>query len=1012
VSGASPDFGPRYATLRRVGDGATATAWHVRDSWCGVDVAVKVVHPALALHRRYRARFVREVSLSARLAHPCIVPVHDVGTLATGQPWVALGYARGGTLAGLHAHRPDAAVVLGVLDDVLAALAHLHAHGWLHQDVTPGNVLLHPGAGGTLRGWLGDLGVAEPIVALRRGEGARTGTPGWMAPERLADRRASFGPWTDLHAVGLLAREALGDAVSPALRAWVDRLAAPDIHDRFHRAADARRALAEVVRDAGMPPRQRPEADAADPGPWSTALVALRRPPIAGRAAELARMASLAHESIADGRARVVLCVGPRSAGRTRLVEQLARTLESDGWMDTAWVRYAASDGSEDGISGAVHALAGSEPAHAAADADAPPLAAFRAHVARRAARGGCCVVLEDAHRAHARGEGLAFAHTVLADGVPAGPVLVVCTLAEEGLTADESLRARVEALEALGAVRIPVAPLDRTTTRERLDTTVALRPSLADALVDLHAAEPGALDLRVRAWAAAGLLQPKAPGWFDLAPGVPVRGVPLDALARERLGSVLARAPDPAAAARAAALAALAGHDAPPSVLRALEESGTDALIAAGLLVERLHGMGFEHPSVDAAARHLAAARPDRAALHAELAAAWQAFGARRGVDADRAVGLHLLASGDANGALPYLVRTVRQLLARGRAADAVRIAARAVEAAEALPVRTGRDTDVAVMRAEARHLHAEALLEAGDVPRAAHLLDFVLRRGVEVPEVRARLRLLRARAARKLHDPAAALRHLDDAASIATGVDADAWVDGAAGPPGVDGRARLRAELCIERARVLRAAGRHGEAADAWHDARVAAGGAADLALRALPGLVEALVQVGRSESAGPHAAVLEALLDGAATHADGWGALALWHLAQRRVPEAVACGTRAAEAAVAVAADGLFVRVTGLLAEAHRRCGAYAAARLAARRSGRMARFRGDRHAEASALLQEARCAASAGDEAEARAAAAACCALDVTLTEPLARVARSWAAGGRVDAGDADIVFALV
>jgi hypothetical protein len=1021
VSDALPEFGPRYATLRCVGEGATATAWHARDTWRDADVAIKVAHPALALHRRYRARFVREVTLSARLAHPCIVPVHDVGALPSGQPWVALGYARGGTLAGLRVHRPEPSVVLDVLDDVLAALAHLHAHGWLHQDVTPGNVLLHPGAGGRLRGWLADLGVAEPIAALRRGEGARTGTTGWMAPERVSDRRAAFGPWTDLHAVGLLARDSLGDEVAAALRDWIDRLSAPDPRDRFHRASDARRAL-HALRGDGTDARGRvsmPEhptgsggpGESVDPGVWSTALAPLRRPVTVGRSEELGRMWELARAARADGRPRVVLCIGPRSAGRTRLVEHLVRMLEAGGWMDAAWVRYAASDGSEDGIAGAVHALAGADPCGVAGEAAMPPLVAFRAHVARRAQAGGCCVVLEDAHRAHARGEGLAFAHMALSEGVPGGPVLIVCTLAAERVEADASLRACLAAMEALGAVRVAVPPLGRADSRMRLDAMLALRPSLADALVDMHAAEPGGLDVRLRTWAAAGMLRPQPAGWYDVVPELPVRPVPLDVLARERLGSVLARAPDPAAAARAASLAALAGHDTPPSVLRDLEEPGVDALVAAGILVERHHGLGFEHPSVGDAARQLAAARSDRATLHAELAAAWHGYGTRLGLDAGRAVGLHLLASGDAAGALPHLVRTVGHLVARGRTGEAVRIAARAVEAAEALPIPAGRDTDVAATRAEARLLHAQALLEAGDVSRAAHLLDFALRRGIDVPEVRARVRLLRARAARKLRDPGAALRHLDDASAVVRGLDPDAWVDGAAVPG--DARARLRAELNLERARVLRAAGRHEDAARAWHDARVAAAGAPDLALRTLPGLVEALVRIGQGEVAAPYAHALRTLLDAETAAAEAWGSLALWHLAEGRATESVACATRAADAAVESASDGMYVRVTCLLADAHRRRGDPEAGRAAARRAVRMARFRADARAQATALLQEARCAAAVGDVDGARDAVLHIRGLGVPLAPPLDAWVRTLAEGGAPVPGDHDpVLLALV
>jgi hypothetical protein len=92
--------------------------YHAEDRLLEAEVAVKVVKTNLALHRRFRARFAREVAISARIVHPHVIPVHDTGVLATGEPFVALGYAAGGSLADLLKLRPSIAEVLRLVDEV------------------------------------------------------------------------------------------------------------------------------------------------------------------------------------------------------------------------------------------------------------------------------------------------------------------------------------------------------------------------------------------------------------------------------------------------------------------------------------------------------------------------------------------------------------------------------------------------------------------------------------------------------------------------------------------------------------------------------------------------------------------------------------------------------------------------------------------------------------------------------------------------------------------------------
>lgn len=267
---ALPPLPPRYRGRALLGEGATGIVWLADDLLLEHAVAVKVVRPNLAIHRRFRARFSREVALSASVVHPRIVPVYDHGRLEDGRPFVTLAYARFGCLSDLLRMRPPLELVLRIIDEVLDALSALHARGLVHQDLKPANVLLHGEDLTAPSAWVADLGVAGAISELTMDRRGISGTPGWMAPEQLAGRAQELGPWTDLYAVGLLLRDVLGPAeagaagsgeapsgsgvglagpVPASLRQIIQNLLEEDPRQRYDRAADVRRALA-VARGA------------------------------------------------------------------------------------------------------------------------------------------------------------------------------------------------------------------------------------------------------------------------------------------------------------------------------------------------------------------------------------------------------------------------------------------------------------------------------------------------------------------------------------------------------------------------------------------------------------------------------------------------------------------------------------------------------------------------------------------------------------------------------------------
>ncbi|MEC7946545.1 MAG: serine/threonine-protein kinase, partial [Myxococcota bacterium] len=204
-----PPLPPRYRPEALVGEGATGDVWRALDTVAETHVAVKVVHRNLALLPRFRARFAREVSISASVVHPRVVPVLDRGRLSDGRPFVVLALARHGSLEDLFRRRPPLSVGVRILDHVLEALAVLHARGIVHQDLKPGNVLLH-GDPARPDAWVADLGAAGALTEIAMDRRGIAGTPAWMAPEQRGGRAQELGPWTDLYPVGLMLAEMLG----------------------------------------------------------------------------------------------------------------------------------------------------------------------------------------------------------------------------------------------------------------------------------------------------------------------------------------------------------------------------------------------------------------------------------------------------------------------------------------------------------------------------------------------------------------------------------------------------------------------------------------------------------------------------------------------------------------------------------------------------------------------------------------------------------------------------------
>ncbi|QEL16752.1 serine/threonine-protein kinase [Limnoglobus roseus] len=204
-----PDV-PGYEVVEVLGRGGMGVVYKARDRRLRRPVALKMFDPGRTPSPREVLRFRAEAAAIARLRHPNVVQIYEIGD-HRGLPFLALELADRGTLAHRLQRLPYPPRPAAELVAALARAAdHVHANGIVHRDLKPANILF---AADTPK--LTDFGLAKLLVedpdaardATRTGE--PVGTPRYMAPEQTTGRHELTGPATDVYALGTILYECL-----------------------------------------------------------------------------------------------------------------------------------------------------------------------------------------------------------------------------------------------------------------------------------------------------------------------------------------------------------------------------------------------------------------------------------------------------------------------------------------------------------------------------------------------------------------------------------------------------------------------------------------------------------------------------------------------------------------------------------------------------------------------------------------------------------------------------------
>lgn len=207
-------IGKKFRLLEQLGDGGMGKVWVAQHLGLRRTVALKVLHKSVHAQEDLRRRFEREAVAIGALSHPGIVEALDFGELEDGRNFLAMELVRGRTLADLVGELGPLAwrdvVRIGV--ELADAIAFAHAHGVLHRDLKPDNLMIEGGDPHAGRVRVLDLGLAridgQPGFSLISDQNMAFGTANYSAPEQL--RGGPTDARSDVYGIAAVMYFALG----------------------------------------------------------------------------------------------------------------------------------------------------------------------------------------------------------------------------------------------------------------------------------------------------------------------------------------------------------------------------------------------------------------------------------------------------------------------------------------------------------------------------------------------------------------------------------------------------------------------------------------------------------------------------------------------------------------------------------------------------------------------------------------------------------------------------------
>lgn len=275
---------PGYKIVELCGGGATAKVYVAIQESLGRQVALKVMLAPYSDNEERTNRFIKEGRINARLSHPNIVTIHDVG-ITDKYHYIAMEYMPWGNLRKRLTKRLDLDWILKVVEQIASALVYAHENGILHRDIKPENILF----GDEDTAVLSDFGIATVLGSYSQTTSrysdeacsgqycAILGTPRYMSPDQI--RSLPIGPSSDIYSLGIVLFEMLTgnkpyngkDAVSiltahvhdpiptlpyasQHLQSLINKMLAKHPKDRFNNASELVNVLTCLRKEGRLPP--------------------------------------------------------------------------------------------------------------------------------------------------------------------------------------------------------------------------------------------------------------------------------------------------------------------------------------------------------------------------------------------------------------------------------------------------------------------------------------------------------------------------------------------------------------------------------------------------------------------------------------------------------------------------------------------------------------------------------------------------------------------------------------